>query len=192
MMTVLPLSLAVACSSNSQSGDTPDDANTTTSTAARSTKTAKKGGGDAAPNEMAAILEEHNRLRAQHCAPPLVWSKELAKVAQSWADELKRNQCAFDHSQNKYGENLAAGTDRIMDANHAVAMWYEEKKDYDFKSGGFSMQAGHFTQLVWIASERLGCGNMTCNGLKVWVCNYDPPGNMQGDFQDNVKPTGCK
>src|SRR6185436_19216608 len=60
--------------------------------------------------EASEILDEHNRARRLHCAPPLKWSKEVAAVAQRWANKLRAAHCAFDHSNGKYGENLAAGT----------------------------------------------------------------------------------
>jgi hypothetical protein len=28
--------------------------------------------------------------------------------------------------------------------------------------------------------------------MDVWVCNYDPPGNMDGEFGKNVVATSCK
>lgn len=38
---------------------------------------------------------------------------------------------------------------------------------------------GHYTQVVWRDSERLGCGVGDCTGGgEIWVCNYDPPGNV--------------
>jgi hypothetical protein len=56
----------------------------------------------------------------------------------------------------------------------------------------FSMNTGHFTQLVWRSSARLGCGASVCRGLQIWVCNYDPPGNVQGNFPRNVLPQSCR
>jgi hypothetical protein len=138
-------------------------------------------GGDAA-----VLLDEHNRYRAQHCTPPLTWSDDLAKVAQRWADTLRDSGCAFEHSQTPYGENLAAGTTGALPPDRAVAMWYREVDDYDFKKGGFSMKTGHFTQLVWKGTQRLGCGKATCRGLDLWVCNYDPPGNVDKGYKANV------
>lgn len=139
-----------------------------------------------------AYLAAHNAYRAKHCAPPLTWSAELATVAQRWADELKQAGCAFEHSRTRYGENLAGGTSGALDPAGSTEMWYREVDQYDFRKGGFSMATGHFTQVVWAGTQRLGCGMTTCKGLDIIVCNYDPPGNVQGQYAANVKPTGCK
>jgi len=138
------------------------------------------------------ILDAHNRGRAQHCAPPLQWSSEIAATAQRWANTLAQRGCDLEHSAGPLGENLAAGTPGSMTPERAVDMWLEERSSYDFNRGGFSMSTGHFTQVVWKGTQRLGCGSATCNRMQVWVCNYDPPGNMEGDFQRNVGPGTCR
>ena len=144
------------------------------------------GGGTSLSNA-AVILGEHNRVRALHCVPPLTWSDELAAVAQAWADELAANGCAFDHSDNPYGENLAGASVGSRDGAGAVAMWYDEVELYDFAGGGFSMETGHFTQVVWKETTAVGCGQRDCDGMTTWVCNYDPAGNS-GGYQANVPP----
>ncbi|MCB9559812.1 MAG: hypothetical protein H6708_05335 [Kofleriaceae bacterium] len=151
------------------------------------TTTAGGPGGDAG-----AMLAEHNRYRAAHCAPALTWSDKLAGVAQAWADHLRDDGCAFEHSRTRYGENLAAGTTGALPPADVVAMWYRERDAYDFARGGFSGKTGHFTQVVWAETTAVGCGMSQCDGLDVWVCNYDPPGNVDGGYRDNVKPTSCK
>lgn len=138
------------------------------------------------------LLKAHNDYRTKHCAPPLEWSDELAKVAQAWANKLKAAGCAFDHSGSKYGENLAAGTSGAMPPEHVVEMWYREVERYNFKRGGFSMETGHFTQLVWKNTRRVGCGMTTCKGYDYWVCNYDPAGNYERQYKANVLPASCK
>ena len=90
------------------------------------------------------------------------------------------------------GENLAGGTSGALDPASSTEMWYREVDQYDFRKGGFSMATGHFTQVVWAGTQRLGCGMTTCKGLDIIVCNYDPPGNVHGQYAANVKPTGCK
>lgn len=145
-----------------------------------------------APNEeMQAALDAHNRLRGEHCAPPLTWSSELAEVAQGWADELAENGCAFEHSRSDYGENLSMGTPSLLRPENVVQQWYDEVEQYDFSEAAFSMETGHFTQVVWADTRRLGCGTSMCKGMRIWVCNYDPPGNVHGQFRDNVRPRSC-
>lgn len=138
------------------------------------------------------ILDETNKDREAHCAPPLTWSDDLAAVAQTWADHLRDEGCGFEHSSTEYGENLAGGSTGALPPEGVVSMWYDEKKDFDFKRGGFGMDTGHFTQLVWIGTTQMGCGMSQCNGMDLWVCNYDPPGNVDGEYRDNVKPTSCR
>lgn len=144
----------------------------------------------ALPAHARAILEAHNRVRAQHCARPLTWSDDLARTAQDWATSLRDNGCGFEHSDTAYGENLAAGTD--LSPENAVELWYQEASKYSFKRPGFSMATGHFTQMVWLATRSIGCGFSECQGMRLWVCHYDPPGNVLSLFPDNVLPTTCK
>lgn len=143
------------------------------------------------PTTQQQLLDAHNRYRARHCAPPLTWAPELAAFAQRWADTLRDKGCAFEHSRGKYGENLAAGTAGALDASSVVAMWYDELKGYSFQQPGFSMQTGHFTQVVWRGTGRLGCAMTTCKGMELWVCEYDPPGNWEGKFREHVLPASC-
>ena len=139
------------------------------------------------------FVEAHNRVRAKHCAPPLTWSKKLADVAQKWANTLRDKGCVFGHSPGaKYGENLAAGTVGALDPTSTVDMWYDEIKLYKFPNGGFSMQTGHLTQVLWRSTKQVGCGHVTCKGNDIYVCNYDPPGNWEGQYRAEVLPASCK
>lgn len=139
-----------------------------------------------------AFVAEHNRVRAKHCAAPLSWSPKLAAVAQQWANTLRDQGCKFGHSGGEYGENLAAGTTGALPPSAVVAMWYDEVKGYSFKQPGFSMQTGHFTQVVWRATSQVGCGMAQCKGNDIWVCEYDSPGNWEGQYREQVLPEGCK
>ncbi len=139
-----------------------------------------------------ALLRAHNQRRAQHCAKPLRWSNELSRAAQRWADKLARGRCTLEHSDTAFGENLAAGTSSAFSPDAIVQMWYRELEDYRFARGSFSMKTGHFTQLVWRSTSMVGCGVSECDGLEVWVCNYDPPGNVDGMFREEVMPSSCR
>ena len=156
--------------------------------------TAEPGAGKQREPAGPPILAAHNRHRARHCAPPLTWSAALVKEAQRWAKNLAAKRCAFEHNPDpRFGENLAyfrppgaLGPEQIAEE------WYREIDSYNFKKARFSMEAGHFTQLVWVGTRSLGCASVECGGGELWVCNYDPPGNVQGHFERNVRPTGCK
>lgn len=52
----------------------------------------------------------------------------------------------------------------------------------------FSRNAGtgHFSQVVWAASAKLGVGVSTKDGKVILVANYTPPGNFSGMFIKNV------
>ncbi len=146
---------------------------------------------EAIPAAMRELLAAHDRHRAEHCAPPLAWSSELAAEAQAWADTLRARGCAFEHSGGEHGENLAAGTSGTLGGEAVSEIWYREGARFDFRRGGFSMNTGHFTQLVWIGTERVGCGVTQCDGMDVWVCEYDPPGNVECQYRENVRPSSC-
>lgn len=188
MKRALTFLLAAACATH----DPPPPVESSGSVPMASASASPSASGDKAPPERQAILDAHNRVRAQHCADPLVWSDTVARAAQSWADHLAARGCQLQHSETQYGENISGGTASTQTPEGVVSLWYREKDAYDFRTGGFSMRTGHFTQLVWRGSRRLGCGTASCGDLRVWVCNYDPPGNMQGDFQRNVLPTSCR
>jgi uncharacterized protein YkwD len=143
-------------------------------------------------DEAAQWVEAHNRLRAKHCAAPLTWSAKLAEIAQRWANALRDRGCQFGHSGGSTGENLAAGTLGTLDPGTVVKMWYDEVAQYHFPDGGFSSNTGHFTQVVWRATRRVGCGHSQCKGMDILVCEYDPAGNWEGQYRDNVLPRGCQ
>lgn len=135
------------------------------------------------------ILEAHNRYRAAHCAPPLVWSPEIADIAQRWAERLAEGGGKLEHSQGDLGENLAGGTIGAIGATRSVDLWYAERPKY---AGGFSMQSGHYSQVIWKGSQRLGCGTARAGDKEIWVCNYDPPGNVEGFYEENVAAAPCR
>ena len=147
---------------------------------------------DAPRGDAAAWVDAHNRYRARHCAAALTWSAKLAEVAQRWANALRDRGCQFGHSGGNFGENLAAGTKGTLDPGSVVKMWYDEIAQYRFPDGGFSMETGHFTQVVWRGTQRVGCGHSQCKGMDIYVCEYDPPGNWEGQYRDNVRPRGCR
>jgi hypothetical protein len=106
----------------------------------------------------------------------------VAAAAQAWA-----NHGVFQHSHGSYGENLALGHSTASDA---VRDFYNEKHQYSYGSPGFSGATGHFTQLVWASSQKMGIGLGQCDGRNLYVFQYDPPGNVDRGYEANVKPEG--
>lgn len=142
----------------------------------------------AAESIQAAALAIHNQLRSDHHAPKLVWDDGLQAFAERHA-----NACVFQHSSpHPYGENLAAG---FLSVTDAIRGWYSEEAQYSYWWPGFSMKTGHFTQLVWVATKKVGCAAVACNGRNgtpgtYLVCEYSPAGNINSRsyFRENVLP----
>ena len=152
----------------------------------------------------AAWLDPHNAVRAGTFAgvtvsrapspalAPLGWSAAAAAVAQAWA-----NGCTYAHNGQRgadgtpRGENIAASSPGYFTAPAGVVgAWASEWRDYAFGANACaaSKVCGHYTQLVWRATARVGCGMATCTvnspfgaSFPTWdfyVCDYEPPGNF--------------
>ena len=137
------------------------------------------------PEEIQLILDTHNYWRADvGVTSKLVWSEEMADLAADWARKLKRRNCGFEHRpNNKAGENLFKGTSGYYDAKDVVDAWGNEKADYNYKRNTCKAgkMCGHYTQIVWNTTSKVGCAKIQCDGYDLWVCNYDPPGNWVGE-----------
>lgn len=133
--------------------------------------------------------------RRRHGAQDVQWSEEMAKRAQAHADT-----CIIGHQDDgttvPIGQNLMFSTRGSPEI--AVKAWYDEISNYDFNTnqcrGGM---CGHFTQVVWAASDKIGCAIANCNGSSRFrmsavyvVCDYNPMGNVMGgsNYANNVKP----
>lgn len=134
--------------------------------------------------EIEILLERHNYWRADvGVHEKLEWSDELANLAADWALQLKRNNCGFEHRpNNQFGENLFKGTTGYYGPAEAVDAWASEKEDYHYEKNKCKpgKVCGHYTQIVWSTTKKVGCTKIACDGFDIWVCNYDPPGNWVG------------
>jgi hypothetical protein len=75
----------------------------------------------------------------------------------------------------------------------ATQSWYDEIKDYNYGNPTFSAKTGHFTQVIWKTSTKLGVGlGFSSDKKKAYVvANYSPPGNYMGQFATNVNRKSC-
>jgi pathogenesis-related protein 1 len=147
------------------------------------------------------FLDAHNEVRASAtpvpdpALPPLAWSDDAAAVAQAWAD-----RCEFAHNpaRGARGENLYASAPAGATTPRDVVVgdpaadfdgWATESADFDHASNACADDkvCGHYTQLVWRDTLRVGCAKATCFGpapfpwsgaWELWVCDYEPPGNV--------------
>ena len=55
-----------------------------------------------------------------------------------------------------------------------------EVRGYDIRSNTCKGVCGHYTQVIWGKTRAVGCAVATDRRREVWVCNYDPPGNVIG------------
>jgi len=136
-----------------------------------------KPSGGSSPQE---ITDAHNFYRLKFGCNPVQWDDELASFAHRHA-----SQCQFSHSGGPYGENLAMGSGGYT-AVQAVNSWSGEFYEYSYNNPGFSMGTGHFTQVIWKGTEKIGCGFVECGGSNIVVCEYSPAGNVQGNYEGNV------
>jgi len=127
-----------------------------------------------------AMLRAHNAVRTRVGVPPLVWSDQLAGVAQEWANHLLATN-SFSHRPNsRYGENLYMISGGAASPSQVVGSWADEAQQYDVRTNTCSGVCGHYTQIVWAKTRAVGCAVAIDPYREVWVCNYDPPGNYVG------------
>ncbi|XP_072940026.1 venom allergen 5 2-like [Epargyreus clarus] len=155
----------------------------------------------------------------------MVWDEELAEKAAQWAENG-----IFGHNPNRtigsqrwelVGENVyfskflgwgtLANVEVVPNIEEALASWYNEYMDYGFFPFclGTKKAIGHYTQLVWANTHRVGCGisqkKQTGETFTLFVCNYGPTGNYLGQLpykpskypgslhwaqEQNIKPYG--
>ncbi|XP_073999973.1 salivary antigen-5-like [Rhodnius prolixus] len=152
------------------------------------------------------LLDEHNKCREKVAAgkePPqpgavnmilLTWSSDAALQAKAWA-----SGCDFMHNSPKtkktnkpMGQNIymKSSTEKgTLESSfkkyipEMVKGWYDEVKLYNY-GDPFSAATGHYTQIVWKSTTKVGCGYSYYedNGWYTGylVCNYSPAGNWYG------------
>ncbi|XP_073337023.1 GLIPR1-like protein 1 [Pagrus major] len=149
-------------------------------------------------------VSEHNRARSSVSPAAsdmlyMTWDAGLAITARAWA-----RHCLFEHNTylddarrvhptfSSVGENIWAGyPPSFFNVASAVKKWVDEKQEYDYNSNRCTKVCGHYTQVVWAGSYKVGCAAQLCpNGVKstnfdteegvIFVCNYALAGNVIG------------
>ena len=185
--------LLAACGSSGGATPTPAGhfrlgAPVTRTPGPRSASTHSLAGGGLPPTtlsdaDIAATLDAHNAWRAKYNEPALVWDDGLASLAQDWSNQMAQTG-NFDHRpDNNEGENIFTGSGQTYAPKDVVDAWGSEVTSFhaDTNTCDPGAMCGHFTQIVWATTTKVGCGAATAgDGSVYWTCNYDPPGNVDG------------
>nr|XP_020515668.1 glioma pathogenesis-related protein 1-like [Labrus bergylta] len=88
-----------------------------------------------------------------------------------------------EHNRARSSVSLPASN--MLHMQCKTALWVDKKQHYDYNSQGCTNVCGHYTQVVWASSYKVGCAAHLCpNGVKgthfgpregvVFECNYAP------------------
>jgi len=170
--------------------------------------------------EKKAIVEKHNQLRQKVASgkekrgkngpqpaaihmPDLTWDEELETIAQRWANQcFQVHDGCRDVERFKVGQNIAATSssgENKSTLEEMIQSWYDEVRNFDrryisaFTDDEDDDIVGHYTQIVWADTTKIGCGRMKFKEKKTgWnthflVCNYGPSGNVEGEKIYQIK-----
>lgn len=137
----------------------------------------------------ARLLHAHNAARAAVGAAPVVWDSLLASGAAAWARYMAAGG-RYDHSDRRtrpgIGENLWMGTRGAFSIDYMVGEWTAERRHFipgifpnNSRTGNW-MDVSHYTQMIWPATQRIGCAVASGRGSDYLVCRYSPKGNQDG------------
>ena len=135
------------------------------------------------------LLSAHNRERSQAGVPPLVWDESLAAAAAIYAPMVARSG-GLAHAPASLlqgqGENLWMGTSGAFSLEQMVRDWASEKSLFrpgvfpNVSSSGNWSDVGHYTQIIWRETTRVGCAIHETAQSDFLVCRYSPAGNVVG------------
>ncbi|XP_078506073.1 cysteine-rich secretory protein 2-like [Lissotriton helveticus] len=135
-----------------------------------------------------AICDKHNELRRSvnptaSDMQKVEWSNEATATAKKVAAK-----CVFKHSSKEErtistsicGENLAKAGGISLSWGGCIQVWFDEAKDFKYGTGAAREGAavGHYTQVVWSKTARIGCAVQQCPDFVLYVCHYAPEGNI--------------
>lgn len=148
--------------------------------------------GAALPSLEQRLLYSHNTERARANLPAMHWDAGLAADAAKWSRHLAATG-RFEHFEefsddpDAQGENLWMGTRDAFSPETMVGHWIGEKKH--FKPGVFPNNSmtgdladvGHYTQIMWRDTSKVGCAIAANAEDEFLVCRYSATGNVIGE-----------
>jgi hypothetical protein len=137
----------------------------------------------------ARILAAHNAERARMGIAPLVWDNALGAGAATYAQQMAFTgmfQHSNRHARRGVGENLWMGTHGAFSPEAMVGGWSSEKRYFmpgvfpnNSRSGNWE-DVGHYTQMIWPTTTRVGCALASTARVDYLVCRYATAGNIDG------------
>lgn len=135
----------------------------------------------------ARVLAAHNAERARAGVSPLVWDNELGSAAAAYARQMALSG-RFEHSDRSQrrgtGENLWMGTRGAFSIEAMIGGWASEKGWFrpgtfpNVSSTGNWEDVGHYTQMIWPTTTRVGCAIASTARIDYLVCRYAGAGNI--------------
>ena len=137
----------------------------------------------------ARMIAAHNAERVRMGMAPLVWDAELGTGAAVDAQQMARTGM-FQHSNRQarrgVGENLWMGTHGAFSPEAMVGGWASEKRYFvpgtfpnNSRTGNWE-DVGHYTQMIWPTTTRVGCALASTPRVDYLVCRYATAGNVDG------------
>ncbi len=152
--------------------------------------------------ESQSVLSKQNCARARYGLAPMDWDWQLAADAAVHAE-----RCIFAHASQigkgppvLQGENLSVASGQPV----GVDGWLREETNFACADNQcLRGQCGHWTQILWNDTKRVGCAKKRCASVTdgqgqdigfgdadLLVCRYSPPGNYIG--QNPCTTEQCK
>jgi pathogenesis-related protein 1 len=148
-----------------------------------------------------AFVSAHNQARSgpldpppSPALPPVCWDAALADAAHGYLSRCPGSGALVPHNANRtedyaalggnayVGENIYGSSGNTAGVAQAIALWMSEAPDYDYAANNIG-DAGHYTQIVWRSSVRIGCAIVDCPAFtyhNTILCDYAPGGNING------------
>ncbi|XP_067122193.1 cysteine-rich venom protein LEI1-like [Centruroides vittatus] len=144
------------------------------------------------------IVLYHNFFRARVNPPAsnmlqVSWHDGATEDAERWAQACQ--VLLHDNITGRWVDDYGSCGQNIFIANvrvswfFAIKVWFLEHLNFTYNgSNNIPSVVGHYTQMVWYNSHRIGCSyyycgpNVTAKPYHSYICNYCPIGNYPDRF----------
>ncbi|GAA6076234.1 peptidase inhibitor 16-like, partial [Tachysurus ichikawai] len=129
-----------------------------------------------------------------------LWNDKLSEVAAAYAAK-----CIWNHNpkiKGKLGESIYMTLGPLI-VSHPFSVWFDQNVNYNFYSHvcNAGKLCGGYTQMMWANTSFIGCAAQYCPSVSnfdaqnatMLVCNYYPPGNIEGQspYKEGPPCTVC-